>query len=113
MLVQKASVSSSITVCISPLRCLWETLHAARDLQTLKRCRREVSTALELPEEELDLSMGMSGDFEQAVSISILVPSSSMMEEHSLVFDNDGSKGSTRHPGVCLDPVEPSLVGVR
>jgi hypothetical protein len=34
-------------------------------------CRRAVEEALSLPEDELELSMGMSGDFEQAVSMII------------------------------------------
>ena len=37
-------------------------------LQTLFECRQQVSKELGIPEEELELSMGMSGDFEQAVS---------------------------------------------
>lgn len=49
--------------------CDWsyDSLCCALILQTLKRCRQEVSEALELAEDKLDLSMGMSGDFEQAV----------------------------------------------
>ena len=39
-----------------------------RMLQTLFECRQQVSKELGIPEEELELSMGMSGDFEQAVS---------------------------------------------
>ena len=36
-------------------------------VQTLVSCRTEVCKALGLTEEECELSMGMSGDFEQAV----------------------------------------------
>jgi uncharacterized pyridoxal phosphate-containing UPF0001 family protein len=36
-------------------------------VQTLFECRKKVSAELNIPEEELDLSMGMSGDFEKAV----------------------------------------------
>ena len=37
-------------------------------LQTLARCRDEVCEALNLKHEDVELSMGMSGDFEEAVS---------------------------------------------
>ena len=37
--------------------------------QTLANCRSEVCKALGIPEEQCELSMGMSGDFEQAVRI--------------------------------------------
>lgn len=40
--------------------------------QTLSNCRTEVCKALEMPEEECELSMGMSGDFELAVWNSLL-----------------------------------------
>jgi uncharacterized pyridoxal phosphate-containing UPF0001 family protein len=33
----------------------------------LMQCRAEVAKALGVPEDSLELSMGMSGDFEQAV----------------------------------------------
>ena len=39
-------------------------------LQTLFECRKKVSTELNIPEDELELSMGMSGDFEKAVKQS-------------------------------------------
>lgn len=37
-------------------------------LQCLARCREEVCEALNLKQEDVELSMGMSGDFEEAVS---------------------------------------------
>ncbi|CAN6445473.1 unnamed protein product [Victoria cruziana] len=37
------------------------------NFKTLADCRIEVCKALEIPEEQCELSMGMSGDFEQAV----------------------------------------------
>jgi uncharacterized pyridoxal phosphate-containing UPF0001 family protein len=37
------------------------------NFECLQRCRAAVAAALGLPEEQLELSMGMSGDFEQAV----------------------------------------------
>ncbi|KAG5002013.1 hypothetical protein JHK87_023085 [Glycine soja] len=37
--------------------------------QTLSNCRTEVCKALEMPEEECELSMGMSGDFELAIEM--------------------------------------------
>ena len=37
-------------------------------LQCLSRCREEVCEALNLKQEDVELSMGMSGDFEEAVS---------------------------------------------
>ena len=36
-------------------------------LQCLARCREEVCEALHLKQEDVELSMGMSGDFEEAV----------------------------------------------
>jgi len=36
--------------------------------QALANCRSEVCKALGIPEEQCELSMGMSNDFEQAVS---------------------------------------------
>lgn len=38
--------------------------------QSLQEVRKEVCGQLGLSEEDIELSMGMSGDFEQAVSIS-------------------------------------------
>lgn len=38
--------------------------------QKLLKCRAEVCRALEMAEEHCELSMGMSGDFELAVSIT-------------------------------------------
>ena len=35
--------------------------------QTLANCRKEVCKELGIPEEQCELSMGMSADFEQAV----------------------------------------------
>lgn len=40
--------------------------------QALANCRTNVCKALGIPEELCELSMGMSGDFEQAVRIMIL-----------------------------------------
>ena len=37
-------------------------------LQCLAKCREEVCQALSLQQEDVELSMGMSGDFEEAVS---------------------------------------------
>ena len=37
------------------------------DFQTLLKCRDDVCDALELNVENVELSMGMSGDFEHAV----------------------------------------------
>ncbi len=37
----------------------------------LAACRREVAAALGWSEQQLELSMGMSGDFEQAVSAGV------------------------------------------
>ncbi|XP_030469711.1 uncharacterized protein LOC115688109 [Syzygium oleosum] len=39
------------------------------NFKTLANCRSEVCKALEIPEEKCELSMGMSGDFEQAVEM--------------------------------------------
>ena len=36
---------------------------------SLAACRTEVCAALGLPEDQLELSMGMSGDFEQAIEM--------------------------------------------
>ncbi|XP_022724023.1 pyridoxal phosphate homeostasis protein-like isoform X2 [Durio zibethinus] len=41
----------------------------AENFKTLANCRSEVCKALGIPEEQCELSMGMSGDFEQAVRI--------------------------------------------
>ena len=38
------------------------------NFECLAKCRAEVAAALSVPEEELDLSMGMSGDFEAAIA---------------------------------------------
>ena len=37
-------------------------------MQCLAKCREDVCEALSLQTDDVDLSMGMSGDFEQAVS---------------------------------------------
>lgn len=42
-------------------------------LQLLANCRTEVCEALEISEEQCELSMGMSADFEQAVRIKYLL----------------------------------------
>ncbi|CAN6445471.1 unnamed protein product [Victoria cruziana] len=39
------------------------------NFKTLADCRIEVCKALEIPEEQCELSMGMSGDFEQAIAM--------------------------------------------
>ncbi|KAI5076659.1 hypothetical protein GOP47_0008724 [Adiantum capillus-veneris] len=39
------------------------------NFRTLSECRSRVSKELEIPEDELELSMGMSGDFEQAIEM--------------------------------------------
>lgn len=41
-------------------------------LQCLAKCREEVCQALNLQSGDVDLSMGMSGDFEQAVCTALL-----------------------------------------
>ena len=46
-------------------------------MQCLERCRAEVCAALGLQPSQLELSMGMSGDFEQAVST--VFPAASML----------------------------------
>lgn len=43
--------------------------HLCHVSQCLKEVRSEVSKVVGLPEEDLELSMGMSGDFEQAVRV--------------------------------------------
>ena len=45
-------------------------------MQCLARCRDEVCNALKLKPEDVELSMGMSGDFEEAVSADQLIRSS-------------------------------------
>ncbi|BAT88605.1 hypothetical protein VIGAN_05214300 [Vigna angularis var. angularis] len=40
-----------------------------QNFQTLSNCRTEVCKALEIPEEQCELSMGMSGDFELAIEM--------------------------------------------
>lgn len=47
-------------------------------MQTLTEVRSEVAKKLGLQEEDLELSMGMSGDFEQAVSHSTKVSTPSL-----------------------------------
>lgn len=42
-------------------------------LQLLAHCRTEVCKALEISEEQCELSMGMSADFEQAVRMFIII----------------------------------------
>ena len=39
------------------------------NFESLSACRAEVCAALGLPEGEVELSMGMSGDFEQAIEM--------------------------------------------
>ena len=49
------------------------------NMECLKQCRRRCADALAVPEDALELSMGMSGDYEQAIdlgSTSIRVGSS-------------------------------------
>eukprot|EP01025_Chloroclados_australasicus_P069882 TRINITY_DN9942_c0_g1_i2.p1 TRINITY_DN9942_c0_g1~~TRINITY_DN9942_c0_g1_i2.p1 ORF type:complete len:322 (-),score=26.21 TRINITY_DN9942_c0_g1_i2:421-1269(-) len=40
-----------------------------QDFECLKKCRREVAEFLGVNEDDLELSMGMSGDFEQAIEM--------------------------------------------
>lgn len=51
--------------------------------QTLLNCRAEVCRALGIIESQCELSMGMSGDFEQAVR-----PNSTFDELHLIKFIN-------------------------
>ena len=37
------------------------------NMECLKKCRQQVAAALQVPEDSLELSMGMSGDFEAAI----------------------------------------------
>ena len=37
-------------------------------MQCLAQCRKDIASALSLDEQSLELSMGMSGDYERAVS---------------------------------------------
>ncbi|KAK3137486.1 hypothetical protein QOZ80_5BG0452930 [Eleusine coracana subsp. coracana] len=39
------------------------------NFKTLSNCRKEVCKELEIPEEQCELSMGMSADFEQAIEM--------------------------------------------
>lgn len=52
-------------------------------MQCLAKCTAEVEAALDLPSGSLELSMGMSGDFEQAVlfplSVTLEDPFSSLL----------------------------------
>lgn len=41
-------------------------------IQALANCKLEVCKALDIPTEQFELSMGMSGDFEQAVCNTII-----------------------------------------
>ena len=55
--------------------------------QTLANCRSEVCKALGIAEEQCELSMGMSGDFELAVRIELLLCSSfSIYQLSGLMF---------------------------
>ena len=47
---------------------------ASEDFKTLVKCRATVAEALGKKEEELELSMGMSGDYEKAVSDTLPGP---------------------------------------
>ena len=51
-----------------PLSKLIKDYNAYWMQYTLRSCRTEVCRALGIPENQCELSMGMSGDFEQAVS---------------------------------------------
>ncbi|KAK7261547.1 hypothetical protein RIF29_27861 [Crotalaria pallida] len=44
-----------------------------KNFKLLSSCRSEVSKALDISEEQCELSMGMSADFEQADSISLIL----------------------------------------
>ena len=52
---------SSLTAFLEALASTWT--------QCLKEVRTEASKLLDIPEDDIELSMGMSGDFEQAVSM--------------------------------------------
>lgn len=52
--------------------CLFAKVFSSVKNQTLSNCRTEVCKALEMDEEQCELSMGMSGDFELAVWNSVL-----------------------------------------
>ena len=43
------------------------------DFDTLIKCRKEACDALDLVVDEMELSMGMSGDFEEAVSKMMII----------------------------------------
>lgn len=57
-------------------------------LQTLANCREKVCKELDIPVEECELSMGMSGDFELAVS-----------HHMNLVFAIDIRSAGAHRPG--------------
>lgn len=44
------------------------------DFNTLLKCRKDACEALGMHEDELEVSMGMSSDFEQAVCICLCCP---------------------------------------
>lgn len=53
--------------------CLFAKIFFLMKNQALSNCRTEVCKALEMDEEQCELSMGMSGDFELAVWNSLLM----------------------------------------
>ncbi|KAH1239567.1 Pyridoxal phosphate homeostasis protein [Glycine max] len=55
--------------CIQNSICLFIKVFSFVKNQSLSNCRTEVCKALEMPEEECELSMGMSGDFELAIEM--------------------------------------------
>jgi|TARA_B110000091_G_C13665752_1_gene411616 uncharacterized pyridoxal phosphate-containing UPF0001 family protein len=58
---------------------------ATLDFQALVSCREDVATALEVNVEELELSMGMSSDYDLAISLG-----SSNVRVGSTIFGNRG-----------------------
>ncbi|TQD98714.1 hypothetical protein C1H46_015623, partial [Malus baccata] len=61
---------------VSVLRVYWQFSNQTVCCQTLVNCRTEVCKALGIPEEQCELSMGMSSDFELAMLESRTAPSS-------------------------------------
>ncbi|PKU86002.1 hypothetical protein MA16_Dca001833 [Dendrobium catenatum] len=56
------------------------------NFNTLRRCRNEVCEALGIPEEQCELSMGMSADFEQALLILQIEMGSTNVRIGSTIF---------------------------
>lgn len=62
------------------------------NFKTLSNCRTEVCKALEIPEDQFELSMGMSGDFENAIEMG-----STMVRVGTAIF---GPRGIERDDDV-------------